>query len=549
MKFFLFFIFIFFVSCENFSLPPHHVEEEIFFEPDAEEFVEQIVELEPVPHEQDAVLRLHMRPPKTLNPLLNEDVTVARILLLIFEPLAVLDDEFRVVGNLAELDFASDFGSVNATIRDGAIWGDGIPVTADDVIFSINFLRAAPKNAFYKNAVENIFDAKKIDARTVQIIFERASVMAGYSLTFPIIPQHFYANAGNNSRAQSVAEGAFTMNNSRAQSVAEGAFTMNNSRAQSVAEGVFTIGSGPFALDEYVPMRSMTLRRNSYNFFSKIEQIDVVFLPDAETDFHAFERGRIDALHLPLTEWTRKQGVRSPVYEIFPAMYFEFIGFNFKKNFFRDVHTRTGIAHAFDAADAMNALYLAHATHSLTPIHPQNWAADDVKIIFDPARAAALLRTQRTVEPLIIIAPAENSQRAAIARKLANALCEVGLESRAEIISQEEYFERIAAFDFDLYIGGMKLSFAPETQIFFRAGELFFSDSALEAAHAALQFASTETAYVHALRALQQTFAERLPIIGLGFLHDALLANPRIASDLNPAPDHVFANLHEWKLR
>jgi hypothetical protein len=50
------------------------------------------------------------------------------------------------------------------------------------------------------------------------------------------------------------------------------------------------------------------------------------------------------------------------------------------------------------------------------------------------------------------------------------------------------------------------------------------------------------------MRQLQQAFAERLPVIGLGFKHSALLTNPRITSNLNPAPDHVFANLHEWVL-
>jgi ABC-type transport system substrate-binding protein len=461
----------------------------------------------------DGILRLHMRPPMTLNPLLNEDVTAARILRLIFEPLAVLDNEFRAAGYLADLEFASDFGSVNATIREGALWSDGMPVTADDVIFSIDFLRRAPQTVIYKNVIENIADAIRIDTRTVQIVFERASVqMAEYSLNFPIIPQHYYHGETNR---------------------------------QSV-KNMNPLGSGPFVLEEHTPVRSLTLRRNTLNYRSKIEQIEVTFLPDADTDFHAFERGRIDALHLPLTEWTRRRGVRSPVYEVFPSMYFEFIGFNYRRNIFRDVHTRQGIAHAFNAHEAVSRLYLAHAVYSLTPIHPHNWAASEINIIYDPARAAALLGTVRIHEPLVIIASENNSQRASIARQLAASLSDTGLAATAEIIPQEEYFERIAAHDYDLYIGGMKLPFAPDTRVFFRASELFLHDPLLENAHTALTFASTETTYIQSMHQLQQTFAERLPVIGLGFTHSALLTNPRITSDLNPAPDHVFANVHEW---
>ncbi|MCL2224146.1 MAG: ABC transporter substrate-binding protein [Defluviitaleaceae bacterium] len=463
----------------------------------------------------DGVLRLHMRPPMTLNPLANEDVTVARILRLIFEPLAVLDNEFRVTGHLAEFEFASDFGSVNATIREGAIWSDGKPVTADDIIFSIDFLRRAPLAAIYRANVNEIESAIRLDSRRVQINFTRASVMAAYSLTFPVIPQHFFEDP-------------------------------------RATQGQNPPGNGAFIINTVTPMRYMTLTRNPY--FSRgrarIERAEVIFLPNMETDFHAFERGRTDVIHLSLTEWTRHHGVRSPVYEIFPAMYFEFIGFNFRNTVFRDIHTRQGIAHAFNACDAVAGLYLAHAVRTVTPIHPHNHAANATirGPIYDPARAAALLGTVRITEPLIIIANAENRQRTAIAKRLATSLDRVGIPAYAEILPSAKYFERLANHDFDMFIGGMELPFAPDVRVFFEAGELFLRDPILEAAFSALQFASTEAAYAHAKTRLQQAFAEQLPVIGLAFKHSAILTGQRVTGNLSPAPCHVFINAFEWKI-
>ncbi|MDR0273539.1 MAG: ABC transporter substrate-binding protein [Clostridiales bacterium] len=514
-KYILFFLLLILASCGGERISPsgqpHSVaeEEEIFDEPDDEP--EAIIANAQTVMD-DGVLRLHMRQPMTLNPLLNEDVTVARILRLIFEPLAVLDDEFRVTGFLADLEFASDYSSVNATIRESAIWSDGMPVTADDVIFSIEFLRAAPNSAIYKNKVENIASAVRIDARTVQIIFERASVSAGYCLNFPIIPQHYYSGETNARSGKNMAP----------------------------------LGSGPFAFAAYTPMRSMTLTRNAFNP-GRIETAEIVILPNIETDFNAFETGRIDAIELPLTEWTR---ARSPEYEIFPAMYFEFIGFNFRRNIFRDILTRQGIAHAFNADEAVAGLYLSYAVRCGTPIHPYNWAADDeiLNPVYDLPRAAALLGTIRLDEPLVILANEENPQRASIARRLAQSLISAGLSANAEVIPTEEYFARIAAHDFDLYIGGMELSFAPDAQIFFTGGEMFLHDPILENAYAAILFASTEAAHIQAVSHFQEIFTEQLPVIGLAFRHSAVLTSPRISSDLNPAPDHVFANVHEWQI-
>lgn len=496
------------------DFPEYYEHFEPYGEPDTEEIITPTA-IQTVA--DDVVLHLHMRSPTTLNPLLNEDVTVARVLRLVFEPLAVLDNELRITGHLADLEFASDFSSVNATIREGAIWGDGIPVTADDVIFSIEFMRISPSTSIYSANADYIASAIRIDARTVQIIFNNASVMAGYSLNFPIIPQHFYYGETNPQ-------------------------SENNMNP---------LGNGAFLFESHAPMRSMTLRRNPYNFRgrARMEQVEIVFLPDTETDFNAFERGRIDAIHLPFTEWTRRQVVRSPVYETFPAMYFEFVGFNFRRSVFRDVFTRQGIAYAFNADELIAGLYLAYAVRAFSPIHPHSWAADDTATGrgYDPARAAALLGKVRADDYIIILANAENLQRVSIAERLAESLTTAGLAANAEIVPFDEYSERLAAHDFDLFIGGMELPFAPDVQIFFQGGELFPRDVTLEAAYSALAIASTEIAHMQAVSALQQAFNERLPIIPLAFRHSAVLANPRITSSLSPTPDHVFVNVNKWE--
>ncbi|MCL2240775.1 MAG: hypothetical protein FWC07_12580, partial [Defluviitaleaceae bacterium] len=135
--------------------------------------------------EDDGILRLPMRVPLTLNPLLNRDKTVARVLGLLFEPLAVLDAELRPVGHLAELEFSLDFSGVVATIHHEAIWSDGMPVSSDDLIFSVEALRHAPEDAIYRHVVENIASITRMDERTAKIAFHYATPAAGYALLFP----------------------------------------------------------------------------------------------------------------------------------------------------------------------------------------------------------------------------------------------------------------------------------------------------------------------------------------------------------------------------
>jgi len=456
----------------------------------------------PMPTDTDGVLRLSMRHPLTLNPLLNQDVTVARILRLIYEPLITLDENFRPTSNLAEIEFASDYSGVSLTIRSDAFWSDGMPVTSDDLIFSIEALRGASPNAIYYRNVQNIAEVTRINSRAVHIHFHKMTLHAAYDLNFPIIPRHHTSDnlPGN------------------------GSFMPTNSTG------------------------SLTLTHNPYSFRPRpqVDTIEVLFLPDAQTDLYAFDQGRIDALHLSLTDWAQHRGLRHIRHEIFPAMYFEFIGFNFQREIFENVQIRRGIAHAFDADTAIHDIYLTHAVRASSPIHPYSWAASSVAgLAYNPVAAYNLLAVIQS-EELTIIANDCNPQRTAIAKRLAESLTGAGLPTQTELLPLAEYFARIDLGDFDLYIGGVNLAFAPHVQLFFEGSKLFPADYALQDAFYAVRLAGTEMAYLQAMAEFQLLFAEQLPVISLAFRHSAVLTNMRITQNVAPIPDNVFGGLGAW---
>ena len=477
--------------------------------------IEPVVVTAPQVFETDGVLRLSMRQPVTLNPLLNEDVTVARILRLIFEPLVILDENFRPTSHLANLEFASDLSSARLTIRSDAYWSDGMPVTADDLIFSVTTLRSAPQNAIYRHKVENIADITRISMRAVQIYFYQSTMCAGNALNFPIIPQHHYRNQTN----------------------PRSAANMN------------PVGSAPFMLESH-NLREIRLVQNPHSFRSgsHIEKIDVIFLPDAQTELYAFEQGRIDAIHLPLTEWVRHHSVQPINHEIFPAMYFEFIGFNFEREEFNNVQIRRGIAHAFDACSAVRAVYLDQAVRATSPIHPYSFGGGNfTNIVYDPARARALLNVMQPYRPLRVLANADNPQRVSIAERFVSSLQTVGLPAIAEILPYEEYFARIEDGDFDMFIGGMSLAFQPDVKFFFQGG-LFMEDPALVAAFNATQNIVIESLYLQTMSQFQQSFADRLPVISLAFRHSAVLTTTRVRQNKTPVTDNPFGWVNLWEI-
>ena len=102
-------------------------------------------------------LNLTMRQPKTLNPLINDDITVDSILHLVFETLFVLDENQKPTPNLADsYSFSEDGLTLTINMKNNMYWQDGTSISAEDVIFSLDTIRNSPEGSLYKNVLRNI---------------------------------------------------------------------------------------------------------------------------------------------------------------------------------------------------------------------------------------------------------------------------------------------------------------------------------------------------------------------------------------------------------
>jgi peptide/nickel transport system substrate-binding protein len=81
--------------------------------------------------------------PRYLNPILSQTSAADRDLsTVLFDGLFGYDDQGKVVEKLAEHYTISDDGKTyTVTLRGGALWHDGMPVTAQDVLFTIQAIQ------------------------------------------------------------------------------------------------------------------------------------------------------------------------------------------------------------------------------------------------------------------------------------------------------------------------------------------------------------------------------------------------------------------------
>ena len=139
----------------------------------------------------------------------------APFILRIFDTLgdASMDEPFSLYGLLAEsIDIPGDGLSVTFKLRSQARFADGRPVTAADVVFTLNVLRSKTALPFYRFFYRDVKSVKALNRKTVRFEFSRRNrelpmILAGLE----ILPRHFYGKGdfGRDYNTKSLGSGPY----------------------------------------------------------------------------------------------------------------------------------------------------------------------------------------------------------------------------------------------------------------------------------------------------------------------------------------------------
>ncbi|HEX2131115.1 MAG TPA: ABC transporter substrate-binding protein [Actinophytocola sp.] len=133
-------------------------------------------------------------PPSNWNPIMNWTYVTGTVglvyeTLFLYDPLA---DEYEPW--LAESgDWTSD-NTYEVTLREGLTWSDGEPITAEDVVFTVELGKI--EQVPYHNLWDYLDSAEAVDERTARFTFSdpRYQQWANWIYFNPIVPEHLWAD-------------------------------------------------------------------------------------------------------------------------------------------------------------------------------------------------------------------------------------------------------------------------------------------------------------------------------------------------------------------
>jgi peptide/nickel transport system substrate-binding protein len=148
---------------------------------------------------------LYWQAPTTLNPHLSPGTKDREAASLILEPLAAYNEAEELVPILAaEIPTAANGGisadstTVTWKLKEGVLWSDGQPFTAEDVVFTHQFITTPEVGATSSEFYGEVKSVEAVDDLTVKVTFSRPTpnpmnpFVGGSGM---ILPQHIFKDA------------------------------------------------------------------------------------------------------------------------------------------------------------------------------------------------------------------------------------------------------------------------------------------------------------------------------------------------------------------
>lgn len=301
----------------------------------------------------------------SLNPLVGNSLVDWFVFNLIYDKLAIYDTNLVPRPWLAvNWTVEPDHKTWIIRLARNATWQDGKPFTADDVVFTINYIKQHKEIWLWQDEVQYIDSVKKIDDYTVEIRTKMpVSNLPWYVFPrLPILPKHIWENI----------------------------------KEPTKYPNTKPVGNGPFILEEYKPGEYMKFKANTRYWRGK-PHIDCIIAKiglTPDTAFLELKKGDLDIMVLS-PEYV-KQAEADPKLKVVitPDIYFDYVVMNTKKYPFNITDFRRAIAYAIDKQDLVNRVLLGYGEplYSVIPPAYKIWHNPNVpKYKYDPEKAKKIL--------------------------------------------------------------------------------------------------------------------------------------------------------------
>ena len=307
--------------------------------------------------------------PQYINPLLCHTHEIDRDLCsLLFRGLTRLDQQGRVVPDLAERWTAPDGLVYTFTLRENQFWHDGKPVTIDDLLFTIEMMQN-PDSPILPDLAElwRSVTVEPVDEHTVRLVLDEPFAPFLDFTTIGLLPKHIWQD-------------------------------VPPSELLTSPLNLRPVGNGPMQAT-LTSAQFIRLERNPYSSedIPMVSALEFHFYPDYPSIYAAYTEGELDGVSQVMQSDISLAQARTDM-QLFSAPLSTYVGvvFNLQNPdvpFLQDAIVRRALYHALDREQLLHDVVGGHGVLASSPIPSNNWghAPDTPSYDYDPDEARRLL--------------------------------------------------------------------------------------------------------------------------------------------------------------
>jgi len=513
-------------------------------------------------------LKLFSTFPDTLDPITSKNPWLQNYFSLVFESMIKLNKNQKPIGNLADKWYTSEDGNTwTFHIRDGVVWQDGYPLTAQDVEFTIKTILERNQNTIYRFNLDNILSFTAIDRNTIEIVLKKPNAFTAELMTFPIISKRFYSKIDNNDK--------------------------------EVFATKFPPGTGPYSIQSYDENKCIKLTASRSWWKKKInENNEMPYIPDLEIKlykntreaFSAFQMGSVDVINVDNNSIGIYSGKSDVITKKYANGEFDFLAFNLSNNTLSDKYVRQAIASSLNKSEIVGAVLPGCAVEAGMPLIPNTWLyemdewvksfsnnsqktkqSDNVRELliengWEEYDGKLYKRIYGALRPLKfnIIVNEDNNCRVKVAEKIAEILNNTGMDVSVHKEKWNQVLKLVNSKMYDAAILGCTVPPYPDVSYLYSAPYLTYQGYAASSAATAATnvsgfeneevskiiekvFSSNNPDTIKGLYSnLKNVINDEVPYIGLYFYYDAVFYNKNVRGNLDPYLWDEYNNITEW---
>ncbi len=310
--------------------------------------------------------------PNSLIRMFSNQSSADDVTSLLFEPFFRYDDHERPVPALATQFptlanglISKDGLRITFPLRRSAVWSDGQPVSAQDVIFTWHAIVDGRNPVVYTAGYDKIKSMIADTAHRVTFVMKQPFSPAVYLFsegTFPPLPAHLL------SRERSIDNIPYDQN---------------------------PIGDGPFVLRQWLHGSRLVFLANQRYWRGPphVHEVDMEVIPDSTTQLNELRTHEIDLVDgVAKTLVPQLSGVPGIWVKTQLQANYRHLDFNLRSPILRDPNVRRALARAIDVPMIIADVYGGLGVRAATDVPPFSWAANNLPPIpYQPSEAARLL--------------------------------------------------------------------------------------------------------------------------------------------------------------